>query len=46
VAAQSKVWICGHSLVGIVGLNPAGGGHGCLSVESVVCCQVGVSASG
>jgi hypothetical protein len=25
VAAQSKVWVCGRSLVGIVGSNPAGG---------------------
>ena len=25
VAAPSKVWICGRSLAGIVGSNPAGG---------------------
>jgi len=24
VAAQSKVWVCGRSLAGIVGSNPAG----------------------
>jgi len=34
VAAQSKAW----------GSNPTGG-HGCLSVVSVVCCQVEVSAT-
>jgi hypothetical protein len=28
----------------IVGLNPTGG-HGCLSVVNVVCCQVEVSAT-
>ena len=25
VAAQSKAWVCGRSLAGVVGLNPAGG---------------------
>jgi hypothetical protein len=25
VAARSKAWVCGRSLVGIVGSNPAGG---------------------
>jgi len=25
VAAGSKTWVCGRSLVGIVGANPAGG---------------------
>ena len=45
VAAPSKAWVCGRSLAGIVGSNPPGG-HGCLSVVSVVCCQVEVSASG
>ena len=45
VAAQSKAWVCGSSLAGIVGSNPTGG-YGCLSVVSVVCCQVEVSASG
>jgi len=24
VAARAKAWVCGHSLAGIVGLNPAG----------------------
>jgi hypothetical protein len=45
VAARSKAWVCGRSLAGIVGSNPTGG-HGCLSLVSVVCCQVEVSASG
>ena len=44
VAARSKVWVCSRSLAGIVGLNPTRG-HGCLSVVSVVCCQVEVSAT-
>jgi hypothetical protein len=43
VAARSKAWVCGRSLVGIVGLNPAGAW---MSVfRSVVCCQVDVCAS-
>jgi hypothetical protein len=91
VAAQSKAWVYGRSLTGIVGSNSTGGmdvcvvlvvrtvwnvkwhegrkdlnstkmdqrgktpdrqkkkshrGHGCLSVVSVVCCQVEVSATG
>ena len=45
VAARSKAWVCGRSRAGIVGSNPAGG-HGCLSVVSVVFCQVEVSAMG
>jgi hypothetical protein len=45
VAAKSKKWVYGHSLYRIVGSNPAGG-QGCLSLVSVVCCQVKVSASG
>ena len=45
VAARSKVWVCGHLLPGIAGSNPTGG-HGCLSVVSVVCCQVEVCATG
>jgi len=44
VAARSKAWVCGRSPTEIVGSNPAGG-HGCLSVVSVVCCQVEVSAT-
>jgi hypothetical protein len=45
VAARSKASFCGCSLTGIVGSNPTGG-HGCLSVVSVVCCQIEVSATG
>ena len=44
VAAQSKAWVCGRWLAGTAGSNPAGD-HGCLSVVSVVCCQVKVYAS-
>jgi len=41
VAARSKGWVCGRSLAGIVGSNLTGdGGHWCLSLVSVVCCQV------
>jgi hypothetical protein len=40
VAARSKAWVCGRSSAEIVGSNPAG-----LSVLSVVCCQVEVSAT-
>jgi hypothetical protein len=43
VAVRSKAWVYGRSLAGIVGSNPAGT---CMSPVSVVCCQVGVSASG
>ena len=38
-------WVCCRSPSEIVGSNPTGG-HGCLSVVSVVCCQVEVSATG
>jgi len=44
VAARSKAWVYGLSLAGIVGSNPAGGMD--VSVLSVVCCQVEVSATG
>jgi len=46
VAARSKAWVCGHSLAGIVGSNSAGGMDVCLSLVSVVRCQVEVSALG
>jgi hypothetical protein len=40
MAARYKAWVCGRSLAGIVGSNPAGGGgHGYLSPVSVVICQ-------
>jgi hypothetical protein len=35
VAALSKAWVCGRSLAGIVGSNPAGNME---CVVSVVCC--------
>ena len=44
MAARSKAWVCGRSPAGTVGLNPIGR-HGYLSVVSVVCCQVEVSAT-
>jgi hypothetical protein len=34
VAARSKAWVCGRSLAGIMGSNPARG-HGWLSLVSV-----------
>jgi hypothetical protein len=42
MAAQSKVWICDHSLVGIAGSNPIKG----MDLVSVDCCQAEVSATG
>jgi hypothetical protein len=44
MAARSKAWVCGRKLAGIVGSDRWG--QGCLSLVSVVCCQVEVSASG
>jgi hypothetical protein len=41
LAALSKASVCGRSLGGTAGSNPAGGMDGCLSVESAEC---GVSA--
>jgi hypothetical protein len=44
VAVRSKARVCGCSLAGYrVQILPA---HGCLSLVSVVCCQVEVSATG
>jgi hypothetical protein len=37
MAARSKAWVCGRSLAG--GFESRRG-HECLSVVSVVCCQV------
>jgi len=48
VAARTKVWVNGRSFVGNAGWNC---GlelcllHGCLSLVSVLCCNVGVSVS-
>ena len=44
MAARSKACVCGRSVAGIAGSNPAGGMG--VSLVSVVSCQVGVSASG
>jgi len=44
VPVRSKVWVCGRSLVGIVGLNLDGAMIVCLF--RVVFCQVEVSALG
>jgi hypothetical protein len=30
VAARAKAWVCGRSLAGFAGSNPAGGMDGCL----------------
>jgi hypothetical protein len=43
--ARSVAWVYGRPVAGIEGSNPAGG-HGCLSLVRVVCCQVEVCASG
>jgi hypothetical protein len=45
VAAGTKAWVCVRSRAGIVGSNPAGGVD-VLSVVSVLCFQVEVSATG
>ena len=34
VAERSKAWVCGRSLAGIAGLNPAGGMDICVCVVS------------
>jgi hypothetical protein len=44
VAAQSQAYIGGRSFSGTVGSNPAGSMD--MSLLSVACCQVLVSASG
>jgi hypothetical protein len=41
VAPRSKAWVCGLSFAGIAGSSSTGG----MSVVSVVCCQVEVSAT-
>jgi hypothetical protein len=43
VAARSKPWVCSHSLAGIMCSSPTGEW---VSVVSVVCCLVEVSATG
>ena len=45
IRSAEQYWVrCGRSPVEIVGSNPTGG-HGYLSVVSVVCCQAEVSAT-
>jgi hypothetical protein len=46
VAAMSKMWVCGRLLVGTAGSNSAEVMDVCLSLVSVVFCQVEVSAMG
>jgi len=46
VAARSKAWVRGRSLVGILGSNPAGGMNVSLFLLSVVFRHVETSASG
>jgi hypothetical protein len=45
VAARFKAWVYGRTLAGIVGFNSRRG-HGCLSLVSVVYCQIEVFATG
>ena len=45
VAARSMAWVCGRSLVGITGSNPAGGADVCLLWVFFVCCEAEVSAT-
>ena len=44
VAAQSKAWDSG-CLLGWIGFE-SWWAHGCLSIETVMCCQVDASVSG
>jgi hypothetical protein len=46
VAARSKAWVFGRSPAEIVRSNPTRGMDFCLSVVSVMCFQVEVSATG
>jgi hypothetical protein len=45
VDEESNAWVCSRLLAGIAGFESRRG-HRYLSLVSVVCCQVGVSASG
>ena len=45
VAARSIAWVCGCFLDGTQGFESRRG-KGCLSLGSVVCCQVGESVTG
>ena len=44
MAARSKAWVCRSSIAGTAGSSRRR--HRCLSLGSVVCCQVEFSASG
>ena len=44
VAVRYKAWVCGRSILGIVGSNPAEVTDVCLL--RMLCCQVDVSATG
>jgi len=45
VPVRFNSWVCGRSLTGISGWNPAGG-HGCLSLVNAVRCQIQLFARG
>jgi hypothetical protein len=45
MVARSKAWVCGRSLAGTLGSNPAGEAW-TLVCLGVVCCQVQVAALG
>ena len=45
MVARCKAWACSRSLAGSAGSNPVMR-HECLSLVSVVCCRVEVSAMG
>jgi len=45
VAVRSEAWICGQSLAGIAGSNPAGD-IDVLFLVSVVCFQIDISVTG
>jgi len=45
VAARFKAWVCGRSLTGIAGSNPAGEWIS-VCCDSCDCCQVDVSVTG
>ena len=44
MTAWSKAWVCGHSLVGIVGSDSAEDMDICLYLVGAECCQVQVCA--
>ena len=48
VTTRFEAWVCGSSLAGFTGLNTPEGMDVCVCVSlvSVACCQVDISASG